>query len=242
MQIDAERRLPVGRARNRRRRHAHSRRQLRRPIRPCADRPRTPARLIRNLVPPDDALHFLNDIALASNGVVYVTDSITGTVYRADPNATALTPLVTLPSGGNGIALTPNEDVLYVADAGEGAFRVDLATRSFVRLATPEGIEIGADGFYLYEGDLIAVQPYSDDCRVCRFTLDETGTRIVSQHALATTNADFLQPTTGVIVGDDIYVIANAQLQHFRQLWTQHQGEPPRETLQDIVILRIPLG
>jgi len=197
--------------------------------------------LIRNLVPPDDALHFLNDIALASDGAVYVTDSITGTIYRAGPNATALTPLLTLPSGGNGIALTPNEDVLYVADAGDGAFRVDLATRAFVRLETPEGVEIGADGFYLYEGDLIAIQPYSDDCRVCRFTLDATGTRVVSQRALATTNADFLQPTTGVIVGDDIYVIANAQLQHFRRLWAQHQGEPPRETLHNIVILRIPL-
>jgi sugar lactone lactonase YvrE len=241
MQVDAERRLLWA---------AHASAGAGMPIRGDSSQGRSglalfdldTGRLIRNLVPPDDALHFLNDIALASDGSIYVTDSMTGTIYRADPDATALTPLVTLPSGGNGIALTPNQDVLYVAGAGGGAFRVDIATRSFVRLSTPEGIEIGADGFYLNEGDLIAVQPWSDQCRVCRFALDETGARIVSQRALATTHADFSQPTTGVIVGGDIYVIANAQLQHFRRLWTQHQGEPPRETLHDIVILRIPLN
>lgn len=238
MQVDAERRLLWA---------AHASAGAAMPIRDDASEGRSglalfdldTGRLIRNLVPPDDALHFLNDVALASDGAVYVTDSITGTIYRADPNADALTPLLTLPSGGNGIALTPNEDVLYVADAGEGAFRVDLNARSFVRLETPEGIEIGADGLYFYEGDLIAVQPYSDECRVCRFTLDAAGARVVSQRALATTHPDFLQPTTGVIVGDHIYVIANAQLQHFRRLWTQHRGEPPRETLHDIVVLLI---
>jgi hypothetical protein len=72
-------------------------------------------------------------------------------------------------------------------------------------------------------------------------TLDDTGARVLSRRALAADHPDFLQPTTGVIVGDRIYVIANAQLQHFRALWAQHQGEPPRETLHDVVILRIPL-
>lgn len=60
--------------------------------------------------------------------------------------------------------------------------------------------------------------------------------------AIGITHTDLLQPTTGVIVGRDIYVIANSQLQHFRVLWEQHQGEPPRALLHDIVVLRVPLG
>jgi hypothetical protein len=200
-------------------------------------------RLLRNLAPADDALHFLNDVAIAADGGVYVTDSATGVIYRADADAETLAPFLTLPDGarGNGIALAPDGTELYVADMRGGALRIDLATRATVRLGAVEGIEIGADGLYLHDGDLIAVQPWSEDCRVCRFTLDETGMRVVSQRALVADHPDFLQPTTGVIVRDGIYVIANAQLQHFRALWAQHRGEPPREALHDIVILRIPL-
>ena len=200
-------------------------------------------RMLRNLTLNDGAPHFLNDLDIASDGSLYVSDTMSGIVYRVGPEGAALEPFLTLPDDGrgNGVALSDDERTLYVANARGGAFHIDIATRAATAIALPEGVRVGADGLYLYGGDLISVQPWTGDCRVCRYTLDETGTRVTAVRALLTEHPDLLQPTTGVIAGGDIYVIANSQLQHYRQLWVAGGGVVPREQLHDIVVLRVSL-
>ncbi|GAM98154.1 hypothetical protein U91I_01785 [alpha proteobacterium U9-1i] len=200
-------------------------------------------RLVRNLTLNDGVPHFLNDLDIAADGSLYISDTMSGIVYRVGPNGAALEPFLTLPEDGrgNGVALSDDNRTLYVADARGGVFRIDIATRQATRVALPEGVRIGADGLYLYEGDLVSVQPWTGDCRVCRYTLDETGLRITAVRALLVEHPDLLQPTTGVIAGGDIYVIANSQLQHYRRLMEANNGTVPRDQLHDIVVLRVAL-
>lgn len=200
-------------------------------------------RLLRNLTLNDGVPHFLNDLDIARDGSLYISDTMSGIIYRVGPDGAALEPFLTLPDDGrgNGVALSDDERTLYVANARGGAFHIDIATRVATAIALPEGVRIGADGLYLYEGDLVTVQPWAGDCRVCRYTLDETGTRVTGVRTLLSEHPDILQPTTGVISGGDIYVIANSQLQHYRQLWTAGGGVVPREQLHDIAVLRVAL-
>lgn len=200
-------------------------------------------RMLRNLILNDGAQHFLNDLDIARDGSLYISDTMSGIIYRVAPDGAALEPFLTLPDDGrgNGVALSEDERTLYIANARGGAFHIDIATRVATAITLPEGVRIGADGLYLYEGDIVTVQPWAGDCRVCRYTLDETGTRVTGVRTLLGEHPDILQPTTGVIAGGDIYVIANSQLQHYRRLWTENGGVVPREQLHDIVVLRVAL-
>ena len=47
------------------------------------------------------------------------------------------------------------------------------------------------------------------------------------------------QPTTGVIVGDDFYYIANAQLQFFRAMYKE--GAYDKSALADVVVMKVSL-
>jgi DNA-binding beta-propeller fold protein YncE len=178
--------------------------------------------------------HFLNDLAIASGGDVYVTDSLAGTVYvlRAGAGALdALTPAGALPSA-NGIVLSGDERTLFVSTR-DGLVAVDVVSQRVAPLGAGR-----ADGLALHRGRLIAVQPWERGHVVVRHVLD--GTRLVRSDAIVPDHPEHLQPTTGVVVGDAFYYIANSQLQHFRAL-VRPDGTFPLEPLRHPVILRVGL-
>jgi hypothetical protein len=47
------------------------------------------------------------------------------------------------------------------------------------------------------------------------------------------------QPTTGVVVGNDFYYIANAQLQFFRAMYKN--GVYDKSALADVAVVKVPL-
>ncbi|MGE3251967.1 MAG: SMP-30/gluconolactonase/LRE family protein, partial [Hyphomonadaceae bacterium] len=152
--------------------------------------------LVANLAVADDAPHFLNDLDLAADGSVYVTDTLSSTIYRAGPDAAALEPFATLPGGatGNGVSFSEDERTLYVADARVGVYTIDMATRTahpLIQLAPA----VGADGLYVHDGALIAIEPYRDDCQVCRYTLSADGTALTAREPILGLHPDLLQPT-----------------------------------------------
>ncbi len=84
-------------------------------------------RLLDRLAAP--AAMQLNDLAIAPDGTLYVTDSASGTLFRKQPAEKALAPFGKkggLP-GANGIALAP-DGALYVA-LSTGIARVDTGER-----------------------------------------------------------------------------------------------------------------
>ena len=198
-------------------------------------------RLITSLAPEGAGPHLLNDVAISRRGDVYVTDSAAGVVHRVAAGTRRLEPFVTLGAGlyPNGLALDAPERTLYVASAA-GISRLDLATKRLSLVEPAGNVAVsGIDGLYLHRGTLIAVQNgLSGVSRVVRFMLDATGGRITGAEVLESNLPDFMFPTTGVLVGDDFYYIANAQLRSFEspgRIW-------PMEKLQEPVIRRIELG
>jgi hypothetical protein len=159
--------------------------------------------------------HLLNDLAIAPNGDVYVTDTQAGWLYRVaaatDSLEVFLQPDPTRFSGANGITIAGDGRTLYVAFI-EGVARVDLATRRLAYLPSPRGVSTsGVDGLYWYRGDLISVQNPPGMERIVRLELDPSGDAVVGADVLERAHEVLQIPTTGAIVGTRFYYIANSQ-------------------------------
>lgn len=187
------------------------------------------------------ARHQFNDIALSRRGDAYVTDSLGAAVYEIPAGAEGPRPLVKLEPGvyPNGVALSADERRLYVATAA-GISIVDIGAESVAELARGENVATtGADGLYLYRGSLVAVQnanPAPD--RVVRLFLSADGRRAERARVLESNHPDYALPTTGVVVGEDLFYVANTQID---SMGAAGQIRPGAE-LRDLILLRLKLN
>jgi hypothetical protein len=173
-------------------------------------------RLIDRFVAPD-AMQ-LNDLAVAPDGTLYVTDSQTGSLFRKKPEEKMLTKFGATGAlrGANGIALAP-DGALYVT-LSTGIARVDTTTGEPSRLPQPDTVVTGGiDGLYWYDGDLIGIQNSTNLGRVIRIVLLDKGMRIAGVTVLQSDHhPEFDEPTTGAIAHGALHVIANSYVGHYQ--------------------------
>jgi sugar lactone lactonase YvrE len=154
--------------------------------------------------------HGFNDLALAANGDVYVSDSAANAIYRLPGGECRLErviqdPRMTFP---NGIALASDDAKLYVAHV-EGLSVVDLASGRRTALAVPGDAAVNSmDGLVRDGDDLLGIQPSPNLARVLRIRLDERGTTIRDVVTVSSPPPDGLSQTTGVVVGAHYYSVA----------------------------------
>jgi hypothetical protein len=193
----------------------------------------------KHLLPPGTS-GFLNDVAIASNGEAYVTNTGTGEVFRASPERDGLE--LFLPAGAvtqaNGITLSGDGKTLFVA-GWIGVARVDLKSRKVRLLAKARNIsDAGLDGLYFYKGALVGIQnPDLHPGRVMRYFLNAAQDRIVRAEVLEAYNPLFDIPTTATLIGDSLLFMANTQLDKRGKNGVM----PASDQLQDIKILRLNL-
>jgi len=105
--------------------------------------------------------HLFNDISLTKQGDVFITDSGFSAIYIIPHQKDELELFLKSDafSYPHGIALFPDEKTLCVANWGIGIFTIDIKTKDFSLIASPDSITTyGIDGLYFYENSLIAVQ------------------------------------------------------------------------------------
>lgn len=153
--------------------------------------------------------HGFNDLVVTRGNDVYATHMFKdAAIYRITDKEQKLEVFVAPPElkEPNGIAITPDEKTLYVA-ALDGLMSIDIATKKSQMVKAPEGEKTGEiDGLYYYRGGLLAIQNNS----VNYYEFDETHSRIAVTNVLEMNHPLMQIPTTGVIVGDDFYYVANA--------------------------------
>lgn len=183
--------------------------------------------------------HFLNDLVVTRNGTVFITDTETPAVYTITPERDSLDVFLDLAGTNfpNGITLSDDERYLFLSLWGNVG-RITLADTTFTMLAQPESIAVHADGLYFYENSLIAVQPFDVGKIINQYALAPDQDAIISESVLQAEHPAFIQPTTGVIVDDTFYYIANSQIQLFQRSYTEHGEAYPLDVLQDVVILK----
>lgn len=198
--------------------------------------------LLRTLaLPADSNAHVLGDLAIAADGTVYVTDSVSGGVYRAKPGAEGLETL--LPSGSFVSPQTPVPLIdgrhLLVPDYARGIASLDLEQRTITWLGQPPDLaSVGIDGLYAWQGRLIAIQNGVEPHRVVELSLDPGAGSIVHWRVLEQKSPSLGEPNHGVIVGDVLTLIGNSG-------WDR-VGEDgalkPAGAGQGPVLLRLPLS
>lgn len=184
-------------------------------------------------------VHFINDLAInEQNGDVYFTHMFSDhAIYKIPWNGR---PELILHSAAipypNGIALTDNRRSLFVAH-DNGISKIDLASKKITELSIPVGSDISKkasiDGLYYYQWKLIGVHPGTST--VSRMDLNTAGDGLSKVEVLEQHHPMMMNPTTGVLVGNELYYIANAQFGSFNEdgtLW-------PMEKLYEPVILKV---
>jgi sugar lactone lactonase YvrE len=194
-------------------------------------------RLRRTVAAPEGGR--LADISVGADGAVFAADPESGRVYGLDRDAKALRTIVEKGSlrSAQGIAIAPGGQTLYVADYARGVARVRVADGSVSWLTAPPDTPLtGIDGLVLANGWLVAIQNGLTPHRVIGLRLDPAGQAVTESRVLERAHRAFDEPTLGVVVGSDLYFVANSQYGHFRR-----DGSLDETRLVGAVVLRTPL-
>jgi hypothetical protein len=166
----------------------------------------------------DPGPHILNDLVVRRGGDIYVTDSRANLVYRFDRTTHTFTllsfgrPLFT----PNGITLSPDEHLLFVAD-DLGVSVLDLRTGESYAIRPGENNTLaGIDGLYWHAGGLVGVEYGTGAHRVMRWQLGPDLRRVTSSELLEYRTDLVSFPTTGAVVGDNFYFIGNTGIGNLR--------------------------
>jgi hypothetical protein len=157
--------------------------------------------------------HVLGDMTLDRAGNAFVSEAVSGTVYRVRRDRDLLEPLV--PPGTflspQTPAAAPDGARLFVADYALGIGIVDLASRRTTWLPHPGDLALsGIDGLYLAGSSLLAVQNGTEPNRVIRLQLDPALSRVLGWEVIESASPLLGDPTHGVVAGGAFYFLGRS--------------------------------
>jgi sugar lactone lactonase YvrE len=171
--------------------------------------------LLRRLGPPAGlAKALLSDVAVNGRGDVFVADPIAGRIYVLRQGAGGLVVLTDTGAIVSAQGIAPSDDgrFLFVADYAQGIVRVDQQTGAAALRPVPDDTApTDVDGLVLHGPDLIGIQNGFEPHRVARFRLDAGRERITAIETLERHHPEFAEPTLGVLVGHELYYVANSK-------------------------------
>jgi DNA-binding beta-propeller fold protein YncE len=159
----------------------------------------------------------LGDLAVASNGDVFITDSTQPVLYRLRSGTDTLQKYThPLFRSLQGVAPTADGQSLYVADYSHGLLRVDVRTGEVSRLMdAPGSTSLGCDGISLSGNTIIAVQNGVVPAQIMRYEIDPIALRIIRAVVIDRNLELAPEPTIGTIVGGEFVYVANSLWEEF---------------------------
>jgi hypothetical protein len=199
-------------------------------------------KLVNRFTLKDGRKHLFNDLHFFQNGDTYITDSEGGGIYVIRKDSKKLESF--LKDGSliypNGITATADEKKLLVSTGSAlGIVSVNIADRTFASITHERFMIIGTDGLYRYNNTLVGIQNVIFPEAVLSLKLSDDASKFESIQFASGIHPLFDTPTTGVIVGDEFYFIANSQL--LQIVGNQGQIKNPQK-LADTYIMKIKLN
>jgi WD40 repeat protein len=198
-------------------------------------------KLIRKyLLPNKPKSHWLGDLVLNSRGDLFTSDSVSPAIYVIPHGKDELELFLESAQFINpqGLAFSPDEKHLFMADYAKGIFLINLETKQLLNLSPSPNITLlGIDGLYSYQGGLIAVQNGINPHRLVRLFPSHDLKMIERLETIEANDPFFDEPTLGTLFKDSFYLIANGQ-------WgmIDEKGQlAPADKLKEPVVLKIKL-
>lgn len=152
-----------------------------------------------------------NDIAIAADGSAYATDTYTRALYKIDTSSRIAALFLQSDSLKDANGITSNGNYLFVSTS-RGFAKVNILTRSITLVNLQNFLTAGIDGLYYYKNSLVGIQNVFFPVTISRYYFNETATVINNAEALATNDPLFVTPTTGTIIENEFYFMANNNL------------------------------
>jgi len=165
-------------------------------------------RLISRYPDIEGKAQLFNDVCVTEDGSVYTTDTDTKSLYTIDTNKKAASLYLQSDSLRDSNGITAVGNVLYVSTS-RGFARVNTVDKSITLTNLDDFTIAGNDGLYYYHHTLIGIQNVFFPVTIGRYFLDKEGKKIVKAEVLSAGHPTFVIPTTGVVVNDDFYFMAN---------------------------------
>jgi hypothetical protein len=171
----------------------------------------TKGKLLERYASPGKVPYDLNDLVLRGTQEIFATDTEGNHIYRFDRRLHTFVDMklwrpVFFP---NGITLSRDCNFLFIADM-LGVIRVDLRTNDSSDVDPGANNTLsGIDGLYWYNGELLGVQYGTGEYRIMRWKLSLDGRKVATSEVLEYHTDLISDPTTGAILGDNFYFIAN---------------------------------
>jgi len=170
-----------------------------------------------------DIKAMLGDVAVAADGTVYATDSANAAIWRLRPGADALERVFDDRRfvSPQGIAVTPDQRRILVADYAMGLYAIDLETAKMTSVSAPSAVTLlGIDGIsFADSGTLIASQNGIAPERIVALALDPdpaSETVDIRRMRVIAANAPLHDGITlAAAAGPFVYYIANAPWARF---------------------------
>ena len=110
-----------------------------------------------------------------------------------------------------GLALTENDEYLYISGYITGIHRINTKTDDFEKVIAPKDVLLkGIDGLYYYKNTLLAIHNGVKPYRVVQYFLDDSGVNILFARIINQGGASLGEPTLGQVKGGYFYYLANS--------------------------------
>ena len=166
----------------------------------------------------DTIPHLFNDLDIANDGKIYLTDTYYSAIYLVDPEKEQLDLFLKSKKLDypNGITFG-NRGQLFVATYANGPVTIDLSTKSITQLKgyKDSAMAHGLDGFVYSNHTLTGIYNIGNDPSknaVIQYSLSKDGKSIIGEKIIDKGHKVFHEPTTLAIADHKIYVLANSHL------------------------------
>lgn len=157
---------------------------------------------------------YLNDIAVNSKGQFFISDSEGSSIYSSNGKTDHLEVFFSHKTIAhtNGIAISDDGRLLYLASLGSGLRVLDIATKKLIN--RPNDYK-GIDGLKFYKNSLVAIVNARRDSEkngIFQFKLIPEGSEIMSASKLMVFENPTDIPTTFSINNDEMFFVADSQM------------------------------
>lgn len=156
----------------------------------------------------------LNEMALDKAGNLYITDTFRSKIFMLKKGTQQLVEYYSEDKlHPNGITIDKKRKTLYIASWEKGILALDMKTRTTKSIHPSDTTSQKVDGLYFYKNSLITnhISWEKETQKISRYYLNKQQ-KVKKTEVMDKAHPLFDVPTTGVIVKDKYYCIANSQI------------------------------